>query len=176
MQNEAVVRMNPEASTAKVTNTFHLVILFNIALYLSTTAGIVLIIELDDQESLISRTYKAVVGLILSIWIFGTGVSLVATVKRFYSTVPKLLNFWLLIGVSTAVLQIIQQLVLYFFEDSEEVIIYLLFFSYNAYDLFPAAVFIKSFQVYGKFFGAGDYEDTEYDEDISIMNLKSDYE
>ena len=168
MQLEALCRMDfLERIGLKATN-FWTIIIFNALMYIGMTIIVIMIIIQEHSHIDTIRTYRAVIELLLCLAIFITGILLIRTVKSFYNVVPNMLIFWLVVGSLTSLVKCIEQVLFLYYDSTEAWFFVLLFFLYNVDDIFPALVFLRTFDVYSKFFTN---QVSLSDDDISIMNM-----
>ncbi|OMJ69347.1 hypothetical protein SteCoe_32952 [Stentor coeruleus] len=163
MSLESLVRMDQTERKKEHKMNLLSILGFNVIMYVIEFIFIACTLVKSFDREFTIRYSKAGIELFIAIWTLLAGCILIRIVHRLFTLVPKILIFWLIVGVLSAILQSIQQLLLNILDDkSPDLNIILIFVSYNLYDICPALVFINSFKVYLEFFESSN-EDFEYD-------------
>jgi hypothetical protein len=166
MSLESLVRMDQIERKKQHKANLISILGFNVIMYVIVIVFIACILGSVFEREFVIRYSKASIELFIAIWTLLAGCNLIRIVHKLFTLVPRVLIFWLIIGVLSAVLQSIQQLLLNILDDKNtDLNIALIFISYNLYDICPALVFINSFKVYLEFFESNN-EDYELDNSI----------
>lgn len=166
MSLESLVRMDQTERKNQHKANLVSILVFNVIMHVIVIFFIACILGNIFKREFVIRYSKASIELFIAIWTLLAGCHLIRIVHRLFTLVPRVLIFWLTVGVFSAILQSIQQLLLNILDDNNsDLNIVLIFISYNLYDICPALVFINSFKVYLEFFESNN-EDLELDNSI----------